>query len=58
MHGQETGEKMSGWVKGGDGWWKKRSEKDLLVFMCVDSTNISVIDECMAEWWMGKSLSG
>lgn len=40
MHGQETGEKMSGWVKSGDGWWKKRSEKDLLVFMCVDSTNI------------------
>ena len=45
MHGQKTSE----WVKGGDGWWKKRSEKDLLIFMCMDNTNIRMIDKCMAE---------
>lgn len=39
MHGQKTVEEMSGLVKGGGGWWKNRS-KDLLIFMCMDNTNI------------------
>ena len=40
MNGQKNGEKMGGWVNDGDGWWKKRSENDLLLFMCMDNIRI------------------